>query len=133
MGSTRPSAAPSSAGPSPASPSSRWRHRTVELCREFREHLAYEDRYLLPIIREIDAWGAERARRIEAEHADQALAIDEIAGAVQDGALARSRAFASRVGELAAALRVDMQHEEREVLSEDLLRDDVVSIDAAAG
>ena len=34
-------------------------------------HMQWEDAHLKPLLREIDAWGEERARRLEEEHLEQ--------------------------------------------------------------
>ena len=38
---------------------------------KFLDHLALEDAHLVPALRAADAWGEERARRVEKEHAEQ--------------------------------------------------------------
>jgi hypothetical protein len=72
-----------------------------ELCARFKAHLAFEEEALTPVFAVIDAWGPERVRDLETEHARQRRAD------------ASSRSGSEEV-EQVAALRA---------LAEDLLRD----------
>jgi len=98
----------------------------------FSDHLALEDEILVPTLRNIDAWGEERARRVELEHAEQRATIRALLDGLRDPNVAAAQ-LAQDVLALAAELHTDMAHEEEAVLHEDLLRDDVVAIDLQTG
>lgn len=102
------------------------------LRQRFLEHLELEDRTLVPALRTIDAWGEERAARLDREHRHQRERLDEIMGRLRP----EERAGAELAGDLARLVReilLDMEHEEKTVLDENLLRDDVVTTDVEAG
>ena len=95
-------------------------------------HLDFEDRYLVPTIRDVDAWGEERANRLAQEHVEQRELFQYILGRLRD----TNRPSILLGRELLAFVEVlleDMQQEEQTVLDADLLRDDVVSIDVETG
>ncbi len=104
-----------------------------EALRErFLTHLALEDEHLVPALRDSDAWGEERAARVEAEHAEQRAQMERLLQDLRDGR--RSTAsIAEEILEQVEALIADMEHEERAVLDPDLLRDDVVNVGAEGG
>jgi len=108
------------------------RDRARELHDEFRDHLAFEERYMLPLVREIDSWGEERVDRILKEHAEQRELL-EFLWLRFDSPDTHSQVLVSHIRDFSEILRKDMHHEEHEVLSETLLRDDVVAIDAETG
>jgi hypothetical protein len=102
------------------------------LRERFLTHLDLEDRYLVPALREVDAWGEERANRVSKEHAEQRARLDRLLTHLQDPA----RPMAELIEELEVLLRdllEDMTHEEATVLQEDLLRDDPITINVEAG
>jgi hemerythrin-like domain-containing protein len=98
----------------------------------FRRHLALEDRILVPTLREIDAWGEERARRVEQEHSEQRGTIQAILDGLRNPNVDAAD-LARDVLRLITDLYTDMAQEEEAVLHEDLLRDDIVAIDAQTG
>ncbi len=84
--------------------------RTIEL----------EHELLLPTLRTIDAWGAERARRLAAWH----LAVrDRVACAQQEVAGRPPDELRVRAIELVAELSRELTSEERTHLSQELLRE----------
>jgi hypothetical protein len=86
----------------------------------------------VPALREADGWGDERAARVSAEHAEQRQRMEVLLRHLAD--LDEPAAWiAAELATLVRDLLVDMEHEEQAVLSEDLLRDDPVSIDMEAG
>ncbi len=115
------------------------RTRSVELKREaerfadrFFRHLDMEERFMVPLLRTVDAWGEERAQLVLDEHRDQRKLllsyVQELSKPNADiGRLARRTLF------LIADIETDMLHEEESVLSENLLRDDVVTLDPMGG
>ena len=110
----------------------RARHDGEGLRRHFLEHLDLEDRYLVPALREIDAWGEERAARVVKEHREQRQRMEVLLRHLQDPTT-HARWIAAELASLVQDLLVDMEHEESAVLSENLLRDDPVGIDVEAG
>jgi hypothetical protein len=95
-------------------------------------HLDLEDRILAPALRDADAWGPQRAEALAREHAGQRAELARLLDVLSDPAHDAERL----AGELLALfewLLRDMEHEERAVLSPDLLREDVVGVDVEAG
>jgi hypothetical protein len=102
------------------------------LLARLRDHMRWEEAYLLPALRDADAWGEERALRLVADHSEQRELLGFILERLHDKA--RTDAMVVRdVHGLIALLREDMREEEEELLDERVLRDDVVAIDLEAG
>lgn len=99
---------------------------TSALCDLLEDHLAFEDERLEPVLRSIDAWGPERARRLREEHVAQRARMAELRREV---ATAPALALAREVQPFLEALLADMAAEEREVLDPNLLRDDTISVE----
>jgi len=108
------------------------RDRGRELHARMSEHLEFEDRCLVPVVRAIDAWGPERAQQIEEEHQDQRELLRFVLERLEDRS-APVQLLAEQLRSFVGAVRDDMQYEERAVLSEAVLRDDVVAIDVVTG
>ena len=83
-------------------------------------------------LREIDAWGEERAARVTREHREQREQLSQLLSDLSDASRSE-REIAVELRELIRHLRSDMDHEEAAVLDEDLLRDDVIGIDVETG
>ncbi len=108
----------------------RLRHRMKTFSEAFLKHIAHEDSLLRPVLANIDAWGAVRVEKMDDEHREQrstiaALTSLEMASDLE-GYLARIRAFV-------LAISADMEAEEHECLSPDILRDDTIVIDYFTG
>ena len=103
------------------------RERSRELCLTLGRHIELENRVLAPALREADGFGDVRAEQLLAEHAAQTRALQELLDRIGSMTV---RELATAVRQLIQALRVDMFHEERALLSDDLLRDDVVDVSA---
>jgi hypothetical protein len=101
-----------------------------DLSGRFRAHLAYEERYLLPVLAEVDVWGPVRASKLLDEHACQRAQLETLREGIETGWDAGRLAVATR--SLVTELLLDMEEEEAGCLSADLLRDDVVNIDQAS-
>jgi iron-sulfur cluster repair protein YtfE (RIC family) len=99
-----------------------------ELRQRFRSHLAFEERLLLPVLASADVWGPERARNLMEEHARQREELDELVQGLEAGWEKPRVARALRA--LATDLLRDMQEEERDYLHPDILRDDVITLEA---
>jgi hypothetical protein len=84
-------------------------------------HNVAEEAVLGPILSEIDVWGPERVKQMIEEHkVEHALLVHRLDPAAAPDAI---RAVLSE-------LRAHMAHEEEHTLSEELLKDDVVNVDA---
>jgi len=103
-----------------------------ELLRRLLDHMRWEDLHLAPALRKADAWGAERAARLDGDHREQRQVLGHCLAAVQD----RSRpatVVARTLIDLVGMLREDIEEEERLLLDPRVLRDDVVGIDVETG
>jgi hypothetical protein len=96
--------------------------------REMLAHLADEERILEPILEAIDAWGPVRLDLLRAEHAHQRAVLAILTG---HGAWPAAWVVAGRTVALCDDLIADMDFEELELLSEKLLRDDCILLDAS--
>jgi hemerythrin-like domain-containing protein len=102
------------------------------LLKTLLEHMDWEDRNLAPVLRAADAWGEERATRLDADHREQRELFAHILESVQDQS--RPAALIARnVLDLVQLLREDMDLEESELLDPSVVRDDVVAIDVETG
>lgn len=108
------------------------RQAAQELLDRLEEHMRWEDRYLVPALREADAWGEERAARLEREHREQREMLHWIVAELREATKPAS-VIAEHVRDLVADLRTDMEEEEAFFLDPDVLRDDVVGIDVNTG
>lgn len=98
----------------------------------FIEHTRWEDAHLRPALLDADAWGRERAERLDHDHHEQRELLDFCLARLRD--LERPAVLVGRgILDLVRLIRIDMEEEERDLLDERILRDDVVSIDAEAG
>jgi hypothetical protein len=104
-------------------------HLVRDFRSRFRAHLAYEERYLAPVLAEVDIWGPQRVSGLLNEHAEQRAELDALIAGMEDGWDARDLALTTR--SLITELLADMEEEERGCLNADLLRDDVVNVDQA--
>jgi hypothetical protein len=96
--------------------------------RELLCHLDEEERLLEPILAGIDAWGPVRLGLLRAEHAHQRAVLAILTG---QSAWPLPTVVAGRTLALCDDLITDMEFEERELLSEKLLRDDCILLDAS--
>lgn len=103
-----------------------------QFLHRFEEHTRWEDRHLRPALVEADAWGRERAERLDRDHAEQRQLLEDSLERLHQAD--RPPLLVARgVLDLIALIRTDMEEEERDLLDPRVLRDDVVSIDAEAG
>lgn len=98
----------------------------------FFRHLEMEEAILVPTLREVDAWGEARAERVLEEHREQRQMLLDLLQDL-DRAPERLGRHARYVLWLADAIEADMLHVEASVLSEELLHDDIVNVDAMGG
>jgi iron-sulfur cluster repair protein YtfE (RIC family) len=104
----------------------------VALFRKLKVHMQYEDEALQPILRRVDAFGEVRADQFDREHEEQRGQMGDLLHAACD-LRAHPREVAVRAREILRRVLDDMDYEEREFLSPDLLRDDIIAIDAQSG
>jgi hypothetical protein len=95
-------------------------------------HLELEDAVLVPALRDIDAWGPVRADTLVRHHRMQREELRFVLK-YEANSQGDTLALAARIAHLLDDLRTDMAHEDREILSRDLLRDDVIAIDLEDG
>jgi iron-sulfur cluster repair protein YtfE (RIC family) len=103
-----------------------------ELLRRLQEHMLWEDLHLAPALRQADAWGEERAARLDSDHREQRQVLAHCLDAVSDPSRPTS-VVARTLIDLIGMLREDMEEEERLLLDERVLRDDVIGIDVETG
>ncbi|HKU41123.1 MAG TPA: hemerythrin domain-containing protein [Polyangiales bacterium] len=91
-------------------------------------HTELEDALLGPALLELDAWGPVRVELMLTHHEQQRTQARGLLELFEhtDNPLR----IAHLADELVKDLRSDMEHEERDILREDLLRDDPVAISA---
>jgi hypothetical protein len=82
----------------------------------FEEHLAFEERELVPIMRDLDAWGPVRVAALQAEHVEQRTRVERIV-AFSDAPEADRQELEGEVHWLAQSLCADMSSEEMELVS----------------
>ncbi|HEV8321008.1 MAG TPA: hemerythrin domain-containing protein [Myxococcota bacterium] len=102
------------------------------LAERLRTHIDLEDEILVPALRTLDAWGAQRAEAVTRHHAEQRRWLTALLDAVDEPPPEATELvrFVRWIGDV---LREDMDHEERDLLHADLLRDDPVGIDVQTG
>lgn len=96
-----------------------------ELYRALVRHLDLEDLILAPALRSADAWGEVRADALVAEHRRQREQF-RVAFADREGG--GSVKLAAGLLRIVPAILEDMAHEEKELLTEALLGDDVATV-----
>lgn len=97
-----------------------------DLFGSLRRHLSTEEEILLPLLRQVDAWGDLRAEQVRRDHEAQRREMQDLERVAET---APPEELADAALELCATLREDMDTEERVTLSPRVLRDDVVAVD----
>ena len=95
-------------------------------------HMRWEDIHLRPALLAADAWGEARAERLDRDHREQRALLEDSLSRVRDPSRP-ARLLARNLLDLIALLRTDMGEEERDLLDERVIRDDVVGIDVETG
>jgi iron-sulfur cluster repair protein YtfE (RIC family) len=98
------------------------------LQRDLLAHLADEEKLLEPILPQLDAWGPVRLDLLRAEHAHQRAVLAVLTGHEASPAVT---VVAGRTLAICDDLLADMEFEERELLNENVLRDDFILLDAS--
>lgn len=102
-----------------------------DLYETLRDHIDLEDAILAPALREADAWGDLRADKLVAHHREQREELMALGNDIPSGV--NPRDFGERLRAFILDVREDMKHEEKALLDENLLRDDVIGIDVDPG
>jgi iron-sulfur cluster repair protein YtfE (RIC family) len=106
-------------------------HYLQEIRDVLEAHLTMEEGLLLPILESDPPLGPERAQRLRQEHARQRA---ELAALATEGRRALAPAeLAWQLDALVRELLADMDGEERSLLTPDVVRDDLISVDQATG
>jgi hypothetical protein len=101
----------------------------ARLRSRLERHMAFEEGALVPALRASDPWGIERARRLLEEHVRQRQELSALVQLSQTEAEARTVAFTLQT--LISDVLIDMDHEERELLTREVLHDDPIVLDQA--
>lgn len=94
-------------------------------------HTELEDRALAPVLETIDAWGRARASALHREHALQRLALDRALAGLEEPTC--NALLAASIEEVLLDILHDMDREEAEVLTLELLGDGVMQPAANSG
>jgi len=115
-------------------PAGREELRTMgeQLLFDLEQHMQHEDRHLIPALRTIDSWGAERAARVEADHRGQREQMRAYLDALRQQNASEAD-LAALLLDISTWLARDMAEEEETTLHPDVLRDDVVGIEVDTG
>lgn len=95
------------------------RRLALHLCDVMSAHVAVENELLVPVVEQIDAWGAVRAQRLLEEHAEQLRLLQAYIAMLADGTDS-GQALALTAWRLVQSIREDIQAEESGVLRQDL-------------
>ena len=112
--------------------SARLRECGQNLYERFCQHIDLEDAILIGALRDVDAWGEERADELRNEHQEQREVLTYLLERLLDASQPQTL-MVNDLLNFTAWLRDDMRHEEEMILHEDLLRDDVVGIHVHSG
>jgi iron-sulfur cluster repair protein YtfE (RIC family) len=98
---------------------------------ELADHLEVEEQLLIPLLRDMDAWGPLRANELYQHHEQQWIGLKRL----QERATSSVQPpeLATHIAPTIRRLRQDMEQEELDLLTPDLLRDDVLGIDVEDG
>lgn len=103
---------------------SKTKNAVEEFTQYFLRHLATEEKILRPVLATIDAWGAVRAEKLSKEHVEQSNDLKRISALVREKTLVE---YGTELTSVLANIKLDIEIEEKDFLSSDLLRDDVVT------
>lgn len=106
------------------------RERCRELYQTLLGHIELENTILAPALRQTDGFGPVRADELLREHERQRAVLFEALASLDDGAALK---LVRTVQPLIVSLRIDMAHEEQALLNPDLLKDDLVAVEASTG
>lgn len=86
----------------------------VHFAAMFEDHLAFEERELIPLVRGVDAWGPERVEAMLEEHREQRVRVERTVSFAEEGSL-RISELEGEVHWLMESLLADMIREEDEL------------------
>lgn len=109
----------------------RLRQWAKDLYGFLQAHLHLENEILVPALADTPGFGKERAEALRAEHREQSTVFERVLGRL--ARKAGPKELATELQELARSLRDDIEREQQEFLSADLLRDDVMPTDTFGG
>ena len=101
----------------------------AELSSFLRVHMRFEDTFLAPLLRDDFAWGDFRARKLLEHHAEQREELEDLRALVASPSTDPVELRKS-LDHFVALLDLDMQHEERGILTADVLGDEIVVVNA---
>ena len=105
----------------------RLRDKSTEIYELLRDHIDLEDRILAPALRETPGFGELREQRLLEHHAEQRKQFEDALAELRVGPPS-PQGLARRIRELVADIRLDMAHEDKDLLNPDLLRDDPINV-----
>lgn len=105
----------------------RLRDKATEIYEVLRAHIDLEDRILAPALRETPGFGELRERRLLEHHAEQRKAFESAIAELRVGPPS-PESLARRVREMVADVRMDMAHEDKDLLNPELLKDDPINV-----
>lgn len=94
-------------------------------------HMNFEELHMVPAITEADGFGPERARHLHTEHQEQRKQLDHLVDAIREANSIDE--LAQGVAKLSEMLRDDIEEEEREYVTDRLLRDNIIPTDTFGG
>lgn len=105
----------------------RLRDKATEIYEVLRDHIDLEDRILAPALRETPGFGELREQRLLEHHAEQRKRFEAAIAELRIGP-PPPESLARRIRELVADVRVDMAHEDKDLLNPELLKDDPINV-----
>lgn len=101
-----------------------------EHCREvygtLLRHMELEDAILAPALRETDSFGPVREKQLREEHAQQRAVLARALSDL-DNSDKGATDLAQSILDLVESVRKDMEHEDADLLDENLLKDDLIN------
>lgn len=94
-------------------------------------HMNFEEAHMVPAINEADGFGPERVRHLHADHAQQRQELDRLVDTIREASSPDD--LTASVKRLADMLRNDIEEEEREYVTDKLLRDNIIPTDTFGG
>ncbi|MEM9194442.1 MAG: CBS domain-containing protein [Myxococcota bacterium] len=99
----------------------------TDLYRTLNQHILMVEALVVPVLESADAFGPQRRKALEEEHARQKNELRKILAVVAEEGTGPVRTLAEALGPLIEALRSEIAHEEQ-AMKEDLFRDDVLNV-----
>jgi len=91
-----------------------------QLCGEVERHFRYEEEFIVPLIREMDAWGQARAERFCKEHEEQRAVLSALTEDAEDG-VRNVDDLADEIVWFFKRFEQDMAEEEQRLLSAEVI------------